>query len=150
MLAHFFGRQAPNVGWPTTTAETSSSAVVVVSDPTSDDCVTSTSFRFVRLFSHPPPCSPSPLVAHLRALFMLLLHPVMLPLATPACVFVYFFYSCASFFFLFFLLFFLLCLFFLLLFCLLSLCLFHVACLFSFSFLWRVSFALPFKYLLHA
>lgn len=55
MLAHFFGRQAPNVGWPTTTAETSSSAVVVVvSDPTSDDCVTSTSFRFVRLFSDPP------------------------------------------------------------------------------------------------
>lgn len=41
------------MGWPTTTAETSSS-VVVVSDPTSDDCVTSTSFRFVRLFSHPP------------------------------------------------------------------------------------------------
>lgn len=55
MLAHFFGRQAPNVGWPTTTAETSSSVVVVVSDPTNDDCVTSTSFRFVRLFSHPAP-----------------------------------------------------------------------------------------------
>lgn len=62
MLAHFFGRQAPNVGWPTTTAETSSSAVVVVvvSDPTSDDCVTSTSFRFVRLFSHPAPLFPLP------------------------------------------------------------------------------------------
>lgn len=62
MLAHFFGRQAPNVGWPTTTAETSSSVVVVVvvSDPTSDDCVTSTSFRFVRLFSHPAPLLPLP------------------------------------------------------------------------------------------